>query len=168
MAIQRAIKTGSSHRRCSVETMLLKLLQYSLENTYVGVFFLIKLRTAASVRLVLYYQFQERKLCLTTEQQQGQLKAIKLKIFRSSPSEVSVRKSVMKTCSKFTGEQPCRSVVLIKLQSSFIEVALRHGCSPVNLLHIFISEHFFLRTSREDCFRFFKKSSIMWNKEKEA
>ena len=25
----------------------------------------------------------------------------------------------------------------IKLQSSFIEITLRHGCSPVNLVHIF-------------------------------
>ena len=25
----------------------------------------------------------------------------------------------------------------LKLQSNFIEIALRHGCSPVNLLHIF-------------------------------
>ena len=24
----------------------------------------------------------------------------------------------------------------LKLQSNFIEIALRHGCSPVNLLHI--------------------------------
>ena len=27
--------------------------------------------------------------------------------------------------------------VAIKLQSNFIEIILRHGCSPVNLLHIF-------------------------------
>ena len=40
-------------------------------------------------------------------------------------------------CSKFTGEHPCRSVISIKLQSNFIEITLRHGCSPVNLLHIF-------------------------------
>ena len=26
---------------------------------------------------------------------------------------------------------------LNKLQSNFIEIAFRHGCSPVNLLHIF-------------------------------
>ena len=26
---------------------------------------------------------------------------------------------------------------LIKLQGNFIEIALWHGCSPVNLLHIF-------------------------------
>ena len=42
-----------------------------------------------------------------------------------------------KICSKFTGEHPCRSVISIKLKSSFIEVTLQHGCSPVNLLHIF-------------------------------
>ena len=29
------------------------------------------------------------------------------------------------------------SEVLMKLLSNFIEIALRHGCSPVNLLHIF-------------------------------
>ena len=30
----------------------------------------------------------------------------------------------------------CRNVISIKLQSNFIEITL-HGCSPVNLLHIF-------------------------------
>ena len=40
---------------------------------------------------------------------------------------------VLKTCSKFTGEHPCRSAISIK----FIEMALLHGCSPVNFLHIF-------------------------------
>ena len=46
-------------------------------------------------------------------------------------------KGALKICSKFTGEHPCRSAISIKLQSNFIEIALRHGCSPVNLLHIF-------------------------------
>ena len=32
---------------------------------------------------------------------------------------------------------PCGSVISIKLQSNFIEITLRHGCSPVHLLHIF-------------------------------
>ena len=49
----------------------------------------------------------------------------------------SYKKCVLKICRKFTGENPCRSVVSIKLQSNFIEITLRHGCSPVNLLHIF-------------------------------
>ena len=32
---------------------------------------------------------------------------------------------------------PCQSVISAKLLSSFIEITLLHGCSPVNLLHIF-------------------------------
>ena len=48
-----------------------------------------------------------------------------------------LRKGVLKTCSKFTGEPPCRSAISIKLLCNFIEIALRHGCSPVNLLQIF-------------------------------
>ena len=46
-------------------------------------------------------------------------------------------KGVLKICSKFTGEHPCRSAVSIYLQCSVIEIALWHGCSPVNLQHIF-------------------------------
>ena len=54
-------------------------------------------------------------------------------LFRSSSSEVFLGK----LCSKFTEEHPCRSVIPKKLQSNFIEIAPQHGCSPVNLLHIF-------------------------------
>ena len=56
---------------------------------------------------------------------------------RSSHLEVFLGKGVLKICSKFTGEHPCRSAISIKLQSNFIEITLRHGCFPVNLLHIF-------------------------------
>ena len=49
----------------------------------------------------------------------------------------SVEKDVLKIYSKFTGEQPCRDVISKKLLYNFIEIILRHGCSPVNLLHIF-------------------------------
>ena len=56
---------------------------------------------------------------------------------RSSPPEVFLGKGVLKICSKFTGEHPCRSAISIKLQSNFLEIALQQGCSPVNLLHIF-------------------------------
>ena len=51
-------------------------------------------------------------------------------IFGSSHSEVLLEKGVMKICSKFIGEHPCRSVIPS-------EITLWHGCSPVNLLHIF-------------------------------
>ena len=57
-------------------------------------------------------------------------------IYRSSHPEVFLGKSVLKICSKFTGEHPYWSLVSIKLLWNFIEIALRHGCSPVNLLHI--------------------------------
>ena len=56
---------------------------------------------------------------------------------RSSRPDVLLRKGVQKICSKLTGEHPCRSAISIKLQSNFIEISLRHGCSPVNSLHIF-------------------------------
>ena len=57
--------------------------------------------------------------------------------FRSSPSELFLGKGFLKICSKFTGENSCRSAIGIKLQSNFIEITLQQGCSPVNLLHIF-------------------------------
>ena len=56
---------------------------------------------------------------------------------RSSPPEVFLGKCVMKIWSKFTGEYPCRSAISLKLLCNFIEIALWHGCSPVNLLYIF-------------------------------
>ena len=58
-------------------------------------------------------------------------------IIRSSHLEVFLGKGVLKICNKFTGEHPCRSVISINLLCNFIEIALRRGCSPANLLHIF-------------------------------
>ena len=60
-----------------------------------------------------------------------------LRRFRSSRLEVFLEKYVLKICSKFTGEHPCRSLISIKLLWNFIEITLRHECSPVNLLYIF-------------------------------
>ena len=54
-----------------------------------------------------------------------------------SPPKVFLAKGVLRICSKFTGEHPCRDAIPIKLQSSFIQIALWHGCSPVNLLYVF-------------------------------
>ena len=44
-------------------------------------------------------------------------------------------KDVLKISSKFTGERQCGSAILTK--RNFTEIALWHGCSPVNELHIF-------------------------------
>ena len=44
----------------------------------------------------------------------------------------------MKKCGNFTQDRPFRTVISIMLQSSrFIEITLRHRCSPMNLLHVF-------------------------------
>ena len=56
---------------------------------------------------------------------------------RSSHLEAFLGKSVLKKCSNFTVEHPCRSAISIKLQSNFIEIALRQECSSANLLYIF-------------------------------
>ena len=58
-------------------------------------------------------------------------------VVRSSHPKMFLGKGVLKICSKFTGDHPCRSVISITLQSNFNEITLWHGCSPVNLLHIF-------------------------------
>ena len=60
-----------------------------------------------------------------------------LRYVRSTRPEVFLGKGVLKICSKFTGEHPCRSAISTKFLCNFIEITLRHGCSPVNLLHIF-------------------------------
>ena len=38
------------------------------------------------------------------------------------------RRTPMPKCDFKTGEYPCRSVILIKLNSNFVEITLRHGC----------------------------------------
>ena len=58
-------------------------------------------------------------------------------VYRSSHPEVLLEKGALKICSKFPGEHPCWSVIWIKMQINFIEITFRHGCSPVNLVHIF-------------------------------
>ena len=56
---------------------------------------------------------------------------------RSSHPDVILEKGFLKMCSKFTGEHPCRSVISIKFLFQFIDIALWHEHSPVNLLCIF-------------------------------
>ena len=69
---------------------------------------------------------------------------------RNSHPGVFWGKGVLKICSKFTGEHPCRSAISIKLLCNFIEIKLQQGCSLVNLLHIFRGP--FLRTPLDGCF----------------
>ena len=41
--------------------------------------------------------------------------------FTSSHPEVFLEKGVLEICSKFTGEHPCRNVILIKLQAILLK-----------------------------------------------
>ena len=52
-------------------------------------------------------------------------KVIIKSFFQKQPSRGTLRKN------------PCRSMISIILQNNFIEITLWHGCSPVNLLHVF-------------------------------
>ena len=69
--------------------------------------------------------------------QMGQIKKNLQKFFRNNHVD-----NVMK-CNMEIGnhlditENPCRSVISINLLCNFIEITLRHGCTHVNLLHIF-------------------------------
>ena len=57
-------------------------------------------------------------------------------VSRSSHPRVFLGRGALKIYSKFTGEHSCQSAISIKSLCKVIEVALRHGCSPVNLWHI--------------------------------
>ena len=50
---------------------------------------------------------------------------------------VFLGKCILKISLKFTGDYPCRSLILIKLLCNYIGTVLCHGCSPVTVLHIF-------------------------------
>ena len=77
-----------------------------------------------------------RRVCKTSSRNLQDVLEDK-KLFKSSGPQVFLGKGVLNICSKFTGDHPCRSAISIKLLCNFIEIALRHGWSLVNWLHIF-------------------------------
>ena len=70
-------------------------------------------------------------------------------IYRKEPSRAVLKKRFLKICSNFKGENPCWSVISIKLLCNIIEITLQHGCSPLNLLHIFRTS--FSKNTSGDC-----------------
>ena len=58
----------------------------------------------------IYDKLISRKLVL------GVATQLKARYFRSNHQKVFLGKDVLKICSKFTGEHPCRSLISIKLQ----------------------------------------------------
>ena len=62
---------------------------------------------------------------------------IHLMNIRKQPPTGVPRKRCSEKMQQIYMRHLCQSAISIKLQSNFIEITLRHGCSPVNLLHIF-------------------------------
>ena len=63
---------------------------------------------------------------------------------------VLLEQGVLQMCCGFLQAYLWMSVILIKLQSDFVEIALLCWCSPVGLLHVW--GHLPWRTPLEDCF----------------
>ena len=97
----------------------------------------ISLFYCSDINVLIYSASSSRTTPIVSLHKSNTGGTIFLQSVRSRHPEVFFEKGVLKICSKFTGEHPCRSVISIKLQSNLTETILRHGCSPVNLLHIF-------------------------------
>ena len=57
--------------------------------------------------------------------------------FRQQPFRDVLKKRCYENMQQIYKRTPMPKCVSTKLQSNFIEIILRHGCSPVNLLHVF-------------------------------
>ena len=57
-------------------------------------------------------------------------------ITEAVPQRCFYKKLLFKHAAVLQKKKLCRSVISINFQSKFIEIIFRHGCSPVNLLHI--------------------------------
>ena len=54
---------------------------------------------------------------------------------KQSPRGILSEGGVLQMCCGLLGACWCMAVILIKLQSGFVEIALLRWCSPVGLLH---------------------------------
>ena len=72
-----------------------------------------------------------------------------MKIFRSSRPEVFLGKSILKICSKFSGEHPCRGAISIKLLRNFMK--WHFGMGDFLYICCIFSEHLFQGTPLNGC-----------------
>ena len=56
---------------------------------------------------------------------------------QKQPSKGALWKRYSESMQQIYRRTRCRSVISIKLLCNFIEITFRHGCFPINLLHIF-------------------------------
>ena len=62
-------------------------------------------------------------------------------MLRSNRTEVFLRKRVLKTFNKFTGEHPCHSVISINLQSNCFLCNGKIDCKCIKPFHSTVSFH---------------------------
>ena len=77
----------------------------------------------------IYDNFYYEDCCISVLNEKG--------LFRTSRPEVFFTKRCSENFHQFYRRTPIQSVILINLQSIFIEITLWHGCSSVNLLYLF-------------------------------
>ena len=68
---------------------------------------------------------------------------------RSSHPEVFLRQAVLKICSNFSGEYPCRTAISIKLHAVLLKP--HFGMSVLLSICCIFSEHLFLKTPLDGC-----------------
>ena len=61
---------------------------------------------------------------------------------KQSPRCVLPEEGVLQMCCEFSEVYLCVGVILIKLQSGFVEIALLRCCFPVGLLHVWGTSSF--------------------------
>ena len=137
-------------RRSFMKKVFLKFLQNSQGNTCARVSFFIK-KTLVQVFSYEFFKnfkntlFYRTPLVAASDRRKHWTPLVDTRTIlvrtvsndRSGPPEVFLGKGVLKIYRKFAGENPCRSVISIKLQNNFIKITFKHGCSLVNLLYIF-------------------------------
>ena len=103
--------TGFTGCTLTKSTYIIKSAAY-LPHTKASWIFIDKKITSSFLLMKSYQQFKELiyNILIKTLSSASVIFAI----YRSSYSEVFLRKGVLEICSKFTGEHPCRSAISIK------------------------------------------------------
>ena len=96
----------------------LQILKYPLSNPFL---------------LQYYCSVKYRKIKMKVKKE----KSFSLLYIKKQPSRGVLRKRCSENMQQIYRRTPFRSAISIKLLYNFIEIGLQHGCSPVNLLHIF-------------------------------
>ena len=118
------VNNGNTRKKCEICSLLTLKTTERRRTGDVVLVFLLYLRTYfTSFSSAFIVDFEQVNVSWDAHPELKETQWVSIRN-RSSHPGVFLKKGVLKICSK-------------AMQSNFIEIALRHGCSPVNLLHIF-------------------------------